>query len=118
MRTVTVILRCVVAIAFVAAAGLKLANSAEFSERLAGWGYPTACYYLILAVELLGGFGLLWPKTAEAAAGVLILLMIGALYTHFSHGDSLVAAAPAILLLLSLSSIVVLRRRERSAISL
>jgi hypothetical protein len=72
----------------------------------------------VIAVEVLAAIGLLIPRMMQGAAGVLIVLMLGAVYTHFSRGDDLVLATPAVVLLILLSLIVVLARRERSAISL
>lgn len=118
MKIASWILRCIVAAAFVAAALMKLVNVDESARRFAEWGYPPWILYVVATIEMSGGLGLLLPKTAQAASGALILLLIGAVYTHFANGDSLVVAGPAIMLLILLSFIVLLQRQDRGAIEL
>ena len=51
------------------------------------WGYPDGFYLVIGAIEVVGGLGLLIPRTASYCAIVLAVVMIGASATHVVHGD-------------------------------
>jgi putative oxidoreductase len=46
--------------------------------------YPIWLAYTVATLELLGGILLLFPKTAFQGAILIIGVMIGALYTHFT----------------------------------
>jgi len=101
--TVTILLATV----FVLVGLSKLAgpSALRWGERLAHWGYPVASQYVIGALEILAGVGLLIPKVRRSAAATLIGLMIGAMCTHFFNAEyprlipPLVLAALALVLL-------------------
>ena len=57
--------------------------------RFEAWGYPAWFLYLIAALETAGAIGLLIPRLAPFAAGGLILIMIGAMYTHLTHDQGI-----------------------------
>jgi uncharacterized membrane protein YphA (DoxX/SURF4 family) len=63
------------------------ASAMRWSERFAQWGYPANAHYLVGALEILGGLGVLIPRWRRAAAAILVALMIGALCTHAVHGE-------------------------------
>lgn len=60
-------------------------------EEAAHLGLPTGGYRLVGVAELAGAVGLVvglfWAPPGIAAAGGLVLLMIGALVTHLRVGD-------------------------------
>jgi len=58
--------------------------------RFADWGYPQWFLYVIASLEAIGAIGLLVPRFASYAAGLLIVIMIGAIYTHVTHDQSFV----------------------------
>lgn len=58
--------------------------------RFAAWGYSEWFLYLIAVLETLGAIGLLIPQLARYAAAGLIGIMLGAIYTHLSHGEGIV----------------------------
>jgi putative oxidoreductase len=118
MRWVTVVLRVLLALAFAAAAAVKLSDVNEAATLFANLGFPLWAFYAVVAVELGGAIGLLIDKTVEIAAGVLIILMLGAVFTHYHQEKSLLGATPAISLLLLLGVLVHFRRRQRSLVSL
>jgi putative oxidoreductase len=66
---------------------LEGASAARWTERLAQWGYPANVQYLIGALEIICGLGVLIPRWRRAAAAVLVGLMIGALCTHIVQGE-------------------------------
>ena len=82
--------------------------SAGWVERFASWGYSESFLYLIGAFEVLGGIGLLIPKTASYAASGLIVVMIGATITHLVHGEMNYTFT---LIIIALLSIVLYARR-------
>ena len=78
------------------------------AENFERWGYPGWFLMFIGVVELLGGLGLLLPKTAGWAASGLVVVMLGAVWTHISHQEGAVAFVPVIFLVL-LSVVAYLR---------
>jgi uncharacterized membrane protein YphA (DoxX/SURF4 family) len=49
-------------------------------------GYGTGFLLLIGALEALGGLMVLIPKFATWGAGLIMVVMLGATYTHLSSG--------------------------------
>lgn len=78
----------------------KLMGEAEVTANFARWGMPSFMLTVIGALEISGGLGLLIPKLAGLAAVGLIGLMIGALFTHLSHGEMSMAPMPLIVMVL------------------
>jgi putative oxidoreductase len=62
-------------------------SAVGWAGRLAEWGYPRYARYVIGALEILGGLGVLIPRCRRVAAAILIVVMIGALGTHAVHGE-------------------------------
>ena len=77
------------AVAFVAVGASKLggASAMRWSERFAGWGYPANAHYFVGVLEILGGIGMLIPRSRPAASLTLAALMLGALSTHLLHAE-------------------------------
>lgn len=75
-------------------------SSIRWAERFAHWGYPVALRYVVGALEMLGGIGLVLPATTRPAAAALMVVMAGALYTHLSHGEMPRVVPPLVLGLL------------------
>jgi len=81
----------------VAGAGkLMTSDSAMF----ANWGYSMWFMKLIGVLEVLGGIGLLVPKTTRLAVYGLTLIMLGAIYTHINAGEGMQFIRPAAFLVL------------------
>ena len=118
MNIASWILRLVIAAAFLMAAISKLARLDGTAQQFVAWGFPSWTVVLVALVELFGAAGLLFTRTVQAASGILILLLVGALYTHFAHEDPVTAALPAVALLILLGFSVLLQRRRESAIDL
>lgn len=72
-------------------------SSIVWAERFAHWGYPMAFRYVVGGLEILGGIGLIVPVTTRPAAGLLMIVMTGALYTHLSHGEMPRVVSPLVL---------------------
>ncbi len=87
---------------------MKIIGSEEVVANFQKWGFPHKFYLLIGVLELLGGIGLLIPRTTFYAAAGLILVMIGAAVTHITHGEAAMLPMPVIPLLL-LAAVAYLR---------
>jgi putative oxidoreductase len=102
--TVTWSLSIFLALLFAALGSSKLwgPSAARWGERFLNWGYPAGSHYLVGAVEMLSGLALLLPRSRKAAAGSLMLVMVGALGTHLIHGELPRVIPPLILGVLAL----------------
>jgi len=77
------------AMAFVAVGLSKFAGASamRWGERFGQWGYPASAAYVVGGLEILGGFGVLFPRWRRAASLTLVVLMTGALCTHLVHSE-------------------------------
>lgn len=105
------VLRAVIALAFLGAGAAKLFGSDAPRESFAHFGYPEWLALVVGACELAGALALWWRPLALLAALALSALMVGAVASHVLHDPPLRAAPAAILLAL----LVVLIGRERAA---
>lgn len=81
-------------------------------------GYAIWFFYFILTTEFIGGLGILFHfkfKTGIPAAAILMLIMIGALYTNRNNGEPLTRAHSAIIQFIMLSLMIVIYYLERHA---
>lgn len=92
------VLQILLAVLFVMMGAQKLMGEAEVAANFARWGMPSLMLTLIGALEVAGGIGLLIPRLAGLAAAGLIPIMIGALFTHLSHGEMDMAPVPFVVL--------------------
>jgi len=90
------ILAVVLGLLFLAAAAGKLTGAA--AAMFEGWGYAPWFMTLIGVLELLGGIGLLIPKTTRYAILGLTVIMLGAAFTHLTNGEGLAVLRPLIFL--------------------
>lgn len=79
--------------------GMGLVGVAKFTgttwvTMFEGWGYPTWFTYVIGAGEAGGAVLLLVPRLASYAALMLMVIMLGALYTVLTKDNQLGAAGP------------------------
>ena len=74
----------------------KLLGAEMMAERFALWGYPDVMMFAVGMIEVLGAVGLLLPKLASPAAIMLVLVMLGAMYTHLYRGFAPLAIVPAV----------------------
>jgi uncharacterized membrane protein YphA (DoxX/SURF4 family) len=77
----------------------KAENFCKMTAFFNASGYNTWFLYFIMIAEGLGGAGLLlhsWLKTGPVAAAGLMLIMIGALYTHNHNNDPFSQSYPAL----------------------
>src|SRR5690606_40450450 len=83
---------------FVIAGGAKLAGA--MIGHFEAWGYTPGFAVAIGFAELAGAIGLLIPRTSGWAALGLIVVMFGALGTHFVEADYAAAMVPMVMLAL------------------
>ena len=72
----------------------KLTSDPEMVANFARWGYPEGAHFLIASGEILAVTLLLIPRTVILGAGVMVSLMLGAIGTHFMHGEFAMALVP------------------------
>ncbi|TXK84503.1 DoxX family protein [Paenibacillus sp. N3.4] len=118
MKWTTLILQGLLALAYLMFGGLKLSGNAmqvqAFTET---YGYGLGFMYVVGAIELLSAIGLIigfWkPRIAFISAGVIAIIMAGAMLTHLKLGQGIsVAGLPFILLVLAM--IVLIGRAKRA----
>ncbi|WP_168210458.1 DoxX family protein [Persicimonas caeni] len=84
---------------FIAAAVPKLGGGYSFfAERFQEWGYPGWFETGVGIAEVVSAIFLIIPTTAFYAAGVLAVIMLGAIYTHVALGVAAYAVLPAVML--------------------
>jgi putative oxidoreductase len=106
------VLRGLLTVVFLVAAGMKFAAVPFEVEGFARFGYPLWFMYVIGALQLLGAV-LLWTRGCVAlGAGLLAILMIGAVGSHLLAGDPILMPLPAFVLLILLSGVTYVRRAE------
>ncbi|KRF44067.1 DoxX family protein [Paenibacillus sp. Soil787] len=112
------ILQGLLAAAFLMFGILKLAaHPIQVEAFTTTYGYGLSFMYIVGAIELLAGIGLIigfWkPRIAFYSAGTIVVIMAGAMLTHVRSGQGMKAAALPLLFLM-LALIVVLGRSKRA----
>jgi len=106
------ILSGLLALAFIAAGGGKLAGTAVMVDLFAKVGLGQWFRYFTGLLEVAGGIGLLFPRYAFYAAILLAIVMVGAVVAHvIVLGGS---PAPAFMLLVLSGIIAFLRKPQTS----
>jgi uncharacterized membrane protein YphA (DoxX/SURF4 family) len=85
----------------------------SLKEEFAEYGLPEWMFFLVGALKILAGIALiagLWmPQLVLPAAGVVVVLMVGALTMHVKVKDPWIKSLPAFLMLLMSAGILLLR---------
>ncbi|WCS23735.1 DoxX family protein [Methylobacterium sp. NMS14P] len=106
------VLRGLLTVVFLAAAGMKFAAVPFEVEGFARFGYPLWFMYVVGTLQLFGAV-LLWARGCVAlGAGLLAVLMAGAVGSHLLAGDPALMPLPAFVLLILLSGIAYACRVE------
>jgi putative oxidoreductase len=100
---------------FLAAAGMKLAAVPFEAESFARFGYAPWFMTLVGLVQLAGAVLLVRRGTVFLGAGLLALVMVGAVASHLRAGDPLPIMLPAIV---TLAALVALAWSRRAALRL
>jgi len=109
------ILRLVSIIAFVwfEAMGVpKLLGASMWTTLFERWGYPSALMYAVGVIETVGGLMLLFRRTSIIGAAALLVVMMGAAYTHTLNLESVDILKPVLSALVLVW--IILRRRDES----
>lgn len=107
-----VALRGLLTVVFLVAGGMKFAAVPFEVAGFARFGYPLWFMYVVGALQLLGAV-LLWTRGCVAlGAGLLAVLMVGAVGSHLLAGDPALMPLPAFVLLILLSGVAYARRSE------
>ena len=102
-------LQVLLAAFFLMAGGSKLAGSQQAVQGFQEWGFSKGFLFFIGAAEALGGLALLIPCLSAVSAMGLMVIMVGAAYTHLTNADGLGATLPSIVLFLLLGIVAYLR---------
>jgi uncharacterized membrane protein YphA (DoxX/SURF4 family) len=100
------------------AVGLLLAGATKFTASetwiglFEGWSYPAWFSYAVGAVEVVGALVLVVPRYSTYAAGVLMLIMAGAIFTLLTNPGEM-GPAPAVFNFVGLAVIAYSRRGAR-----
>jgi putative oxidoreductase len=100
---------------FVATMG-KIVNMTDMISFFHQSGYAVWFFYFIMAAETAGGIGILLHfrlRTGIAASLGLMLIMLGAVYTHWHNGDPFSDSYAAVEQLIGLSALLALYLRGR-----
>lgn len=93
------IIQVLIAALFLMMGSGKLMSDPEVVANFTRWGMPDKMYLVIGFFEVLGAIGLLIPRVAGLAAVGLILIMLGALFTHIRFSE-MMAILPAVVIVL------------------
>ena len=106
------ILQGILASFFLLAGSTKLSGAEQTVEAFRNWEYGDGFRLLIGALEAIGGVALLIPRASAVSALGLMVIMLGAAFTHILHEEGLRAAVPAIVLLGLLGLVAYVRRKN------
>jgi len=88
----------------------KFASAGVWVRWFGTWGYPAWFVTVVGTIELLGALFLLIPRIAPYAAGSLIMIMFGALFTVLTKDSGDFTAGPVLMHLVGLFIIAWFRR--------
>ena len=101
-----------VALVFIMMGIAKLRGAAPWPNFFEGWGYATWFRMLIGVVQAGSGVLLLIPTLAAYGAGILVVVMTGAVFTELTHEIGFGARTPTVYLIV-LMVLLVIRRSRR-----
>jgi uncharacterized membrane protein YphA (DoxX/SURF4 family) len=94
------VLQILLGVFYVAQAIPKIMGNEEVMANFKRWGLPGSFHLVIGGLELLGGLLLFYPKTSAYSAIGLIVLMVGAAFTHILNSEGVMVLMPVIPMLL------------------
>jgi len=86
------------ALTFLVTGGSKVLAVPPSPENFERWQLPMAFMYAVGTVEVVAGLALLVRPVAPYAAGVLVLVMLGAIRTGIVYREALHVVLPAVLI--------------------
>jgi uncharacterized membrane protein YphA (DoxX/SURF4 family) len=117
-NTIAWILQVLLAAFFIFSGGQKLMHLDSTMTMFSNLGLPGWFGGFIGVAEVLGGIGLLVPRTVRPAAIGLVIIMIGAVFMHATKiPGGLATGVPAIVLLVLLIVVYLLRAPQRVTVA-
>jgi putative oxidoreductase len=105
MRTfATWALSALLAFAFLSSGVMKLMGHPMEEHAFQSFGYPLWFMYVIGLLEIAGAILVLVPRVAYVGAGLLACVMVGAVFSHLTHGQAAMTPVPLVLLLIALAA--------------
>ena len=115
MITVAVVVLNVWLFRFGKATMFRGGDATNMTEEFAAYGLNETMVYLVGGLKILSALGLLIgffnKKTITPAAGLMAVLMIGAIAMHFKIGDEAIKFLPAGLMF-ALSSLIIMVNKK------
>lgn len=103
------VLRLLLALAFLAMAGKNLAGDEAMAADFQRWGYADGFRVAVALAQVLGALLLVSAATAPFGAALLVVILGGAIWTHLRH-DPPASALSAVAFLVPVLAILVLYR--------
>ncbi len=85
-RVIAWVLAVLTGLSFLVAGWPKIMPGENMIRRFENWGYSAEFAVVTGVLEIAGGLLILLPKTAVYGAALVMVLMLGAVYTHLSTG--------------------------------
>ncbi|MCB9087885.1 MAG: DoxX family protein [Calditrichae bacterium] len=108
----TFALQIIVGLLFLVAGAGKFLAAEFWIAKFSQWRYPNNFYLLIGIIEIISAILLFIPRFSKYAAGILMIVMIGAAITHILHQEVAALFRPGIFLIL-LSALLFLKSRTQ-----
>ncbi len=102
-----------VALVFVMMGTAKLRGAAPWPNFFEGWGYATWFRMLIGVLQAGSGVLLLIPTMAAYGAGILVVVMTGAVFTELTNEIGFGLRTPTIYLIVLVALLMMRRSRRR-----
>ena len=84
-KIIRLALSALVTIAFLVAGGMQLMG--KMTAQFVWWGFPPWSVYVVGGIQVFGALGIWFKKFAVLAVCGLIVITIGAIFTHIGHHD-------------------------------
>jgi putative oxidoreductase len=97
------VLVVILALAFAGAGMAKLLSAPMMVAEFALFGYPQWFLYVVGSLEVLSAIFFLLPRLRAVATAVVVCIMVGAIFSHVTHGQFGMAIGPLVLLVLAIA---------------
>lgn len=97
------VLSVLLALTFFSMGAEKLMDEPMMAGLFRLFGYPPWSMTLVGAVEIVGAVLVLVPRLAHVGAFLLGCIMVGALFSHLTHGQASMTPGPALLLAMAVA---------------
>jgi uncharacterized membrane protein YphA (DoxX/SURF4 family) len=91
------------ALAFAGAGMAKLLSAPMMVAEFAPFGYSALFLYVVGALEVLSAIFFLVPRLRVVATGIVLCIMVGAIFSHVTHGQVRMTVGPLVLVVLAVA---------------